>query len=171
MVICHNQSFQSDCNLRNLLVSTHAIHFFGTPHSGANVTMLQTMTRLVSMYKQATNLMLKDLKTHSSELENIQSLYVAASEKVSSIFFCAEYATSGIGDLGKIVRFFHARTSHSLDYRTSPMPRPRSLVTAIAQPSRFTQPIVTWSDSQLKKRKTIKRFSTISKTTSTVRLM
>ena len=47
------------------------------------------------MYMAATNIVLKDLRAHSSELENIQSSYVAASEKISSIFFCEEYATTG----------------------------------------------------------------------------
>ncbi|CAG7847514.1 SubName: Full=Related to kinesin light chain {ECO:0000313/EMBL:CCA76332.1}; Flags: Fragment [Serendipita indica DSM 11827] len=46
------------------------------------------------MYMKATNFILKDLQFHSSELENIQSLYVAASEKISSIYFCEEYKTT-----------------------------------------------------------------------------
>ena len=47
------------------------------------------------MYAATTDIVLKDLHTHSYELENIQSSYVAASEKIDSIFFCAEYATAG----------------------------------------------------------------------------
>ena len=47
------------------------------------------------MYMATTNIVLKDLRAHSSELENIQSSYVAASENISSIFFCEEYATYG----------------------------------------------------------------------------
>ena len=78
-------------------MSTHAILFFGTPHSGLEgTTLLTAINRLASVYMKSTNVVLKDLQAHSSELENIQSLYVAASEKISSIFFAEEYATSGI---------------------------------------------------------------------------
>ena len=47
------------------------------------------------MYAATTNIVLKDLHTHSYELENIQSSYVAASENIDSLFFCEEYATPG----------------------------------------------------------------------------
>ena len=52
---------------------------------------------------KTTNVILKDLRAHSSELENIQSLYVAASEKISSIFFCEEYQTPVDGKRRKLV--------------------------------------------------------------------
>ncbi|CCA74167.1 related to kinesin light chain [Serendipita indica DSM 11827] len=95
LVLCHNQSLQSKCNLRDILCSTHAILFFGTPHSGVeDVTLLEEINRLASLNMQTTNIILKDLRSHSSELENLQKLYLAASEKITSIFFCAEYQTS-----------------------------------------------------------------------------
>ncbi|CAG7850798.1 SubName: Full=Related to kinesin light chain {ECO:0000313/EMBL:CCA76343.1}; Flags: Fragment [Serendipita indica DSM 11827] len=94
LVICHNQNPESKCDLRDILVSTHAILFFGTPHSGLEGTTLLTMiNRFASMYTKTTNVLLKDLENHSSELENVQSLYVAASEKFNSIFFCEAYKT------------------------------------------------------------------------------
>ena len=97
LVICHNQSLASKCDLRNILVSTHGILFFGTPHSGLEATTLLTaINRLASIYMKTTDVVLKDLHAHSSELENIQSLYVAASEKINSIFLCEEYANSGV---------------------------------------------------------------------------
>ncbi|CCA69904.1 related to LipA and NB-ARC domain protein-Aspergillus clavatus, partial [Serendipita indica DSM 11827] len=97
LVICHNQSLASKGELRDILVSTHAILFFGTPHSGVEgTTLLDTINRLTSMRIMTTDVILKDLQSHSSELENIQSLYVAASEKISSIFFCEEYKTSSV---------------------------------------------------------------------------
>ncbi|CCA76332.1 related to kinesin light chain, partial [Serendipita indica DSM 11827] len=95
LVICYNQSLASKGELRDILVSTHAIFFFGAAHSGLETTtLLETINRLTSMYMKATNFILKDLQFHSSELENIQSLYVAASEKISSIYFCEEYKTT-----------------------------------------------------------------------------
>ena len=104
LVICHNQSLESKCDLSNVLVSIHAILFFGTPHAGLDgPSLLTTISRWVSVHKKSTDVVLKDLKAHSSELENIQSLYVAASEKISSIFFCEEYATFGIGNQGEPV--------------------------------------------------------------------
>ncbi|CAG7850806.1 SubName: Full=Related to kinesin light chain {ECO:0000313/EMBL:CCA74635.1} [Serendipita indica DSM 11827] len=94
LVICHNQNPESKCDLRDILVSTHAILFFGTPHSGfEGTTLLTAIDRFASMYTKTTNVLLKDLENHSSELENVQSLYVAASEKFNSIFFCEAYKT------------------------------------------------------------------------------
>ena len=94
--MCHNQSLTSKGDLRDILVSTHAILFFGTPHSGVQgATLLETVNQLAAMHMATTNIVLKDLRAHSSELENIQSSYVAASENISSIFFCEEYAPSG----------------------------------------------------------------------------
>ena len=98
LVICHNQSLESKGDLRDVLVSTHGILFFGTPHSGLEgTTLLTAINRLASVYMKTTDVILKDLRAHSSELENIQNLYVAASEKISTIFFCEEYTTSGFG--------------------------------------------------------------------------
>ena len=105
LVICHNQSLESKCDLRDVLVSTHGILFFGTPHSGLEATTLLTaINRLASVYMKSTEVIIKDLQAHSSELENVQSLYVAASEKISSVFFCEEYAMSGIGNQREGVR-------------------------------------------------------------------
>jgi len=56
------------------------------------------------MYAATTDIVLKDLHTHSYELENIQSVYVTASEEISSIFFCEEYATTGVGNRRELVR-------------------------------------------------------------------
>lgn len=100
LVICHNQNLASKGKLRDILVSTHAILFFETPHSGVeNTTLLESINRLASVYMETTDFILKDLRSHSSEFENIQSLYVAASEKISSVFFCEEYTTSGTRNL------------------------------------------------------------------------
>ncbi|CCA76280.1 related to kinesin light chain [Serendipita indica DSM 11827] len=103
LVICHNQNLDSDCQLRNILVSTHGILFFGTPHFGLEgTTYHEVLNRLASVYMETTNIILKDLEDHSSELEHIQRLYASASEKISSIFFCEEYATSGISNLSEV---------------------------------------------------------------------
>ncbi|CCA76673.1 hypothetical protein PIIN_10662 [Serendipita indica DSM 11827] len=103
LVICHNQNLESSGELRNTLVSTHGILFFGTPHSGLEGSSFrEVINRWASVYMETTDVILKDLREHSSELENTQRLYVAASEKFSSIFFCEEYATSGIKNQGEI---------------------------------------------------------------------
>ncbi|CCA76038.1 hypothetical protein PIIN_10038, partial [Serendipita indica DSM 11827] len=103
LVICHNQSLTSKGELRDVLVSTHAILFFGTPHSGMEGTLLGTINRLAAAFMKTTDIIIKDLKSHSSELENIQSLYIAASETIQSIFFCEEYETT-IDGKGENVR-------------------------------------------------------------------
>ncbi|CCA74555.1 related to kinesin light chain [Serendipita indica DSM 11827] len=91
LVICHNQRLESKAELRDILISTHAILFFGTPHSGVDTTLLEAINGCASLYMKTTKAVLKDLRAHSSELENIQSLYVETSEKIKSVFFCEEY--------------------------------------------------------------------------------
>ncbi|CAG7854429.1 SubName: Full=Related to WD40-repeat protein (Notchless protein) {ECO:0000313/EMBL:CCA73885.1} [Serendipita indica DSM 11827] len=77
LVICNNEDLESKDGLRNIVVSTHSILFFGTPHSGVEDTLLKKI----------------NLHAHSDELENIQSLYLTASKKINSVFFCEEYST------------------------------------------------------------------------------
>lgn len=96
LVICHNQSLESKCDLRDILISTHAILFFGTPHSGTDTTLVEAVNRLASVYMETTDIILKDLRSNSSELENVQSLYVEASANINSIFFTGGYTTKGL---------------------------------------------------------------------------
>ncbi|CCA75354.1 related to tetratricopeptide repeat domain protein-Neosartorya fischeri [Serendipita indica DSM 11827] len=96
LVICHNQSLESKCDLRDILISTHAILFFGTPHSGTDVTLLEAVNRLALVYMETTDIILKDLRSNSSELENVQSLYAQASTTIESIFFYGQYTTRGL---------------------------------------------------------------------------
>ncbi|CCA76381.1 hypothetical protein PIIN_10374 [Serendipita indica DSM 11827] len=111
LVICHNESLTSKSSLRDVAVSTHGILFFGTPHSGLeNTNILEGINLLASVYMETTDNIIKDLRSNSAELENIQSLYVAVSEKINSIFFCAEYATSGIGNRGELNVPYHSAT-------------------------------------------------------------
>ncbi|CAG7845892.1 COMPASS-like H3K4 histone methylase component WDR5B {ECO:0000303/PubMed:19567704} Short=AtWDR5B {ECO:0000303/PubMed:19567704} [Serendipita indica DSM 11827] len=94
LVICHNQRLNSEGDLRDILVSTHGILFFGTPHFGVDANFLARLRRSISWRMKTTEVITKDLETHSPELEIIQSLYVEASERIRSVFFCEDYATS-----------------------------------------------------------------------------
>ncbi|CAG7853402.1 SubName: Full=Related to WD40-repeat protein (Notchless protein) {ECO:0000313/EMBL:CCA77943.1} [Serendipita indica DSM 11827] len=94
LVICHNQTLDSEGVLRDILVSTHGILFFGTPHSGLDGNFLERLKRSAPWRMKTTEVITKDLEAHSSELENIQSLYVEASKKITSVFFCADYANA-----------------------------------------------------------------------------
>ncbi|CCA66627.1 related to tetratricopeptide repeat domain protein-Neosartorya fischeri [Serendipita indica DSM 11827] len=120
LVICHNQRLDSKCDLRDILISTHAILFFGTPHFGIeDAALLQAINRLASLYMKTTSDVLKDLKSQSFELENVQSLYVAASEKINCIFFCEEYAMSGIPNPEALnVQYPHATIPGDRNART-----------------------------------------------------
>ncbi|CAG7849813.1 SubName: Full=Related to kinesin light chain {ECO:0000313/EMBL:CCA76161.1} [Serendipita indica DSM 11827] len=103
LVICHNQRLESKGHLRDILVSTHGILFFGTPHFGVEgTTFLEGINFILSVYMATTDAILKDLRSHSTELENIQRFWVAASEKISIIFFCEGYAMAGVGNRGEL---------------------------------------------------------------------
>ncbi|CAG7849907.1 SubName: Full=Uncharacterized protein {ECO:0000313/EMBL:CCA70337.1} [Serendipita indica DSM 11827] len=98
LVTCHNQSLESKGHLRDILTSTHAVLFFGTPHFGVeNTSFLEGINLVLSLYMETTSAILKDLQSHSTELENIQKDWIAASERISSIFFCEAYTTSNRG--------------------------------------------------------------------------
>ncbi|CCA71170.1 hypothetical protein PIIN_05106 [Serendipita indica DSM 11827] len=100
LVISHNQNPGSKGHLRDILVSTHGVLFFGTPHFGAeNTTFLEGINLVLSLYMETTDAVLKDLRSHSTELENIQKDWVAASENISSIFFCEDYVMSNQGEV------------------------------------------------------------------------
>ena len=105
LIICHNQSLESKSHLRDILVSTHGVLFFGTPHSGTNgVALLQIMNRLLSVYMKTTDTALQHLKTNSSELENIQSMYLSASEELNTVCFYEETPTPIIGGRHELAR-------------------------------------------------------------------
>ncbi|CAG7854426.1 SubName: Full=Related to WD40-repeat protein (Notchless protein) {ECO:0000313/EMBL:CCA71457.1} [Serendipita indica DSM 11827] len=93
LVICNNEDLESKGSMRNILVSTHSILFFGTPHSGVEDTLLKKIVRLAAPCMESTEVIVKNLHAHSDELENIQSLYLTASKKINSVFFCEEYST------------------------------------------------------------------------------
>jgi hypothetical protein len=94
LVYCHATSFSSPSQHRAIKVSTHAVLFFGTPHSGANgVELAQWLGRLSSVHMYTSRAVLKDLGRDSPELESIQQSYLHASDDVKTIFFYEEYRT------------------------------------------------------------------------------
>jgi len=108
LVICR---LESKSHLRDVLVSTHGVLFFGTPHSGTNgVALFQTMNRLLSVYMQTTSTVLQHLKANSSELEDIQSMYLSASEGLNAVCFYEVYPTPIIGGREELARTVDSQT-------------------------------------------------------------
>ncbi|KAG9053227.1 hypothetical protein FS842_008484 [Serendipita sp. 407] len=104
LVLCHGDDFETTGNLRDILVSTFAILFFGTPHSGANgVQLAEWMGRVLSVCMSTNDRILKALNRDSSELENIQRLYLPASKRINTIFFYEEYPTPIIGGMAELI--------------------------------------------------------------------
>jgi hypothetical protein len=102
LTLSHSSSFSS--HHRDMRVSTYAVLFFGTPHSGAKgVELAQWMGRLLSACMHTNDIVLKDLNQDSDELERIQRLYLSASEGIKSIFFYEEYPTSIMPGVAKLV--------------------------------------------------------------------
>ncbi|CCA76563.1 hypothetical protein PIIN_10556 [Serendipita indica DSM 11827] len=84
--------------LRGILTSTHAVLFFGTPHSGSEgVPFLQVLNQLLSVYMQTNNRVLQHLRENSEALENIQATFTQASAGLHIVYFYEEYATPLIG--------------------------------------------------------------------------
>ncbi|KAG8825902.1 hypothetical protein FRC17_008465, partial [Serendipita sp. 399] len=99
---CHNCDFDSPYPLRDIITSTLAVLFFGTPHGGANgIELAEWMRRLVSIYMSTNNTILKELNRDSSTLEEIQALYLQSSDRIDTIFFYEEYPTPIVGGLAK----------------------------------------------------------------------
>ncbi|KAG8808510.1 hypothetical protein FRC17_003914, partial [Serendipita sp. 399] len=92
--ICHSHQFDSDHKFRDIAISTRAVLFFGTPHSGANgVLLAEWMRRVLSVYMPTTNEILKHLDRDSPVLEEIGAQYRLASERIDNVFFYEEYPT------------------------------------------------------------------------------
>lgn len=96
--ICHAQSLKSTDGLRDVLVSTHGILYFGTPHFGMEIKPIVRFNRLASLWMETANNVVKDLETHSPYLEDVQRLYVHTSEGISTIFFREVYPSSNALD-------------------------------------------------------------------------
>ncbi|KAG8846417.1 hypothetical protein FRB91_000834, partial [Serendipita sp. 411] len=94
LALCHGADFETGHHLRDISTSTFAILFFGTPHGGANgVQLAEWMGRVLSMCMSTNDRMLKALNRDSSELENIQKVYLPVGTRINTIFFYEEYAT------------------------------------------------------------------------------
>ncbi|CCA73096.1 hypothetical protein PIIN_07050, partial [Serendipita indica DSM 11827] len=143
LVICHNQSLDSKCNLRHILVSTHGILFFGTPHFGVDDTFLARLKRSAPWGIKTTEIITKNLEEHSSELENIQSLYVEVSKKISSVFFCEDYAPLTN----------EKRPRMNVPYRSASIPGDRNATTIVL--SCDHQNLVKFSDPTIDSYKTV----------------
>ncbi|PVF97304.1 hypothetical protein CPB86DRAFT_707261 [Serendipita vermifera] len=86
LALCNGSNHRQD--YKSITVSTYAILFFGTPHSGANgVDLAEWMGKLLSVYTFTDDTILKELDRDSIELQSIQAFYLGASERIKSIFF------------------------------------------------------------------------------------
>ncbi|PVF99568.1 hypothetical protein CPB86DRAFT_290098, partial [Serendipita vermifera] len=101
LALCNGSNHRRDC--KSIKVSTYAILFFGTPHSGANsVNLAQWMGKLLSIYMFTDDKILKNLNRDSTELQSIQTFYLGASERLKSIFFYEALPTpvlTGVAEL------------------------------------------------------------------------
>ncbi|PVF91216.1 hypothetical protein CPB86DRAFT_719899, partial [Serendipita vermifera] len=102
LALCHGAGYNPDH--RSIKVSTYAVLFFGTPHSGANsVNLAQWMGRLLSVYMFTDDRILKDLDRDSIALESIQTFYLGASEYIKSIFFYETLPTPLIQGVAELI--------------------------------------------------------------------
>ncbi|CCA75073.1 related to tetratricopeptide repeat domain protein-Neosartorya fischeri [Serendipita indica DSM 11827] len=109
--LCHSETVDSKNDFRDILVSTHAVLFFGTPHFGVKgVELLQTMNRLLSVYLKTTKVIVRNLKENSSALENIQRLYASASKEIETVLFYEVYPTPIIGGKRQMIVPYNSAT-------------------------------------------------------------
>lgn len=110
--ICHTQPFDSKESFRDILVSTHAVMFLGTPHSGTNgVELVKLMNSVMSIFLETSETVLKHLKRNSEELYNIQESYISASRKIDAMFFYEAYKTPIIGGVKQLIVPRHSATA------------------------------------------------------------
>ncbi|KAG9052480.1 hypothetical protein FS842_009789 [Serendipita sp. 407] len=101
---CHGADFETGHHLRDISTSTFAILFFGTPHGGANgVQLAEWMGRVLSMCMSTNDRMLKALNRDSSELEDIQKVYLPVGRRINTIFFYEEYATPIVRGMKELI--------------------------------------------------------------------
>jgi hypothetical protein len=102
---CHATAFNTKPHHRAIKVSTFAILYFGTPHSGANgVELAQWLTRLCSVFVYTSERLLGNLSRDSDELERIQQLYLEASGEIKPIYFYETYETPWLWIFSRAVR-------------------------------------------------------------------
>ncbi|PVF91851.1 hypothetical protein CPB86DRAFT_802509 [Serendipita vermifera] len=102
LVLCHVSNH--DPSKRCIRLSTYAILFFGTPHSGANgVDLARWMAKLLSIYRLTDHRMLKHLDYSSIELESIQTLYLLQNERIRSIYFYEIFPTKTITGVAEMI--------------------------------------------------------------------
>ncbi|PVF91575.1 hypothetical protein CPB86DRAFT_878439 [Serendipita vermifera] len=102
LALCNGANHRRDC--KSITVSTYAVLFFGTPHSGANsVDLAQWMGKLLSVYMFTDDKILKDLDRDSTELQSIQTFYLGASERIKSIFFYEALPTSLVTGFAEVI--------------------------------------------------------------------
>ena len=148
------------------MVSTHAILFFGTPHPGLSevTTLNETINRLAWVHMETTDVVLKDLRAHPFELQDIQSLYVVGSHKFISVFFLKEYVAPGVMNQRREMVGLSSYTV--LTHFSSDL---RSLATAMREPLTSTRFTGIWSGSPRKRTTAIEQLSSILKSILTVR--
>ncbi|PVF91412.1 TPR-like protein [Serendipita vermifera] len=94
----------SDPDKQCINVSTYAILFFGTPHSGANgIELAQWMGKLLSVYMFTDHRILEALERDSIELQDIQTFYLYASKRVRSIYFYEKLPTEMITGVAEVI--------------------------------------------------------------------
>ncbi|PVF95828.1 TPR-like protein [Serendipita vermifera] len=101
---CHATGFNNLLHHRAIKVSTFGILYFGTPHSGANgVQLAEWLGMLCSIFMYTTNKVVKDLCQGSEQLEEIQHMYLQASDDIKSIFFYETYRTPIVWGFSKLI--------------------------------------------------------------------
>ncbi|CCA76564.1 hypothetical protein PIIN_10557 [Serendipita indica DSM 11827] len=107
LVLCQNQP--QGRPLHGILTSTHAVLFFGTPHSGSEgVPFLQVLNQLLSVYMQTNNRVLQHLRENSEALEDIQATFTQASAGLHIVYFYEEYATPLVGGRHRVIVPHHS---------------------------------------------------------------
>ncbi|KAI1452647.1 hypothetical protein F4805DRAFT_23210 [Annulohypoxylon moriforme] len=73
---------------RNIILSTSAVLFMGTPHQGSEaIDGIRFCAKAISPWKNTNNALLEHLRTHSGVLNLIQSRYNAFQKEIETYYF------------------------------------------------------------------------------------
>jgi hypothetical protein len=104
MVHAHLATTNDKFHHKSVELSTYGINYLGTPHQGTDATDLAALLLgIQSIYSETNDAVVRDLRLHSSALQQQLSQYSSISWHYNTKFFFETFDTPQIGGFKKRV--------------------------------------------------------------------